>query len=73
MALLDPVFSPREGAFRAGAAIPHGCWRAVDGDVGACRALVTDQLGARVSVSVLVLAGGEDGLVIWADCGQNPG
>lgn len=46
MALLDPIFPPRECAFRAGAALPHSGGRAVDGHIGARRALVADQLGA---------------------------
>lgn len=73
VALLDAVLAPREGAVGAGAALPHGRRRTVDGDVGARRALVADQLGARLWVGVLVVAGREDGLVIWADCGQNMG
>lgn len=72
MALLDPVLAPCEGAFGAWAALPHGCRGAVDRHVGACRALVADQLGARVGVSVLIVTGREEGLVSWAGCGQNP-
>lgn len=73
MALLDAVLTPGEGTFRTGAALPHGCRGAVDGHVGARRALVADQLGARVGISVLIVARREDGLVSWAACGQNPG
>jgi len=57
MAFLHPVLAPREVAFGAAAALPHGRPGAVDGHVGACWALVTDQLGARVRVGVLIVAG----------------
>lgn len=73
MALLDSVLPPCEGALGTGAALPHSCWRAVDRDVGSCWTLVTDHLVARVSVSVLIVAGRDDGLVVWAGGGQNPG
>ena len=73
MALLDPVLTPCEGAFRARAALPHSCQGAVRRHVGACWALVTDQLGARVWVSVLIAAWRKERLVSWAAGGQNPG
>lgn len=57
MAFLHPVLAPCEGAFRAAAALPHGHWGTVDGHVSACWALVTDQVGARVWVGVLIVAG----------------
>lgn len=72
VALLDTVLAPREGALEAGATFPYGCRGAVDGHVGACRALVAEQLGARIGVSVLIVAGREHGLVSWAGCGQSP-
>lgn len=71
MALLNSILSPCEGAFGTGAAFPHRCWRAVDGDIGASRALITDQLGARVLVDVLIVPLRKNGLVICAGCGQN--
>lgn len=73
MALLDAILTPCEGTFSTGATLPHGCWGAVERHIGACWALVADQLGARFRVSVLIVAGWEDGLVSWAICGQNPG
>lgn len=73
MALLDTILTPCEGSLRTTAALPHGRLGAVDGHVGACRALVAHQPGARVWVSVLIVARREDGLVSWAACGQNPG
>ncbi len=73
MALLDAILAPREGTFRAGAALPHSCGGAVDRHISACWALVADQLVARVWVSVLIVAGREDRLVTWAAGGQNPG
>lgn len=72
MALLDPVLASCEGAYRAGVALPHGCRGTVERHIGACGALVADQLGARVRVGVLIVAGREEGLVSWAGCGQNP-
>ena len=72
MALLDTVLAPCKGLLRAGAALPHGRWRAVDRDIGACGTFVTDQLGARVSVHVLIVTRRKGGLVICAGCGQNP-
>lgn len=63
MALLDPILTPCKCAFRAGAALPHSRRGAVDGHIGARRALVADQLGTRVWVRVLIVAGREDRLV----------
>ena len=73
VALLDAILAPCEGALGAGAAVPLCILGAVCKHVGSCRALVAGQLGARLRVGVLILAGREEGLFIWAACGQNAG